>query len=206
MSVGGGTGIGYPPDSCFAQFKVYESYAVMHNHYGIKKVVHPPWYDCVIPNYFDPDQFDFKVEKGNYFLYLGRITRSKGVDVILHLAKKMGFRLLVSGQGSLETELGEVHPPANVQYVGFADLGATQDIDGQCPGAVDFDLLYRAVWWGGGGGDDVGHTGDHLRLGVFNETVLHGITGYRCRTIDHFEWAIRNIDRIDPPQLPTVCH
>jgi glycosyltransferase involved in cell wall biosynthesis len=191
-------GIGYPPETSFAQFKVYESYAVMHNHYGQRKVIHPPWHDCVIPNYFDPEDFEFRKEKENYILYLGRITRAKGVDVALHLAKKMGFRLVIAGQGSLETDMGEVNPPSNIEYVGFADVEKRKKL---MAGAKALFITTYYIEPFGGVVVEAMMSGTPVITcdwGVFNELILHGITGYRCRTIDHFEWAIRNVHKINP--------
>lgn len=39
------------------------------------------------------------------------------------------------------------------------------------------------------------------RLGCFTETVQHGKTGCRCRTMDDFMWAARNVDKLDPQYI-----
>jgi glycosyltransferase involved in cell wall biosynthesis len=193
-------GIGYPLESSFAKFKIFESYAVMHYNYGLSKVVHPPWYDCVVPNYFDPKDFDFVKEKGNYFLYLGRIITTKGLEIIIHLAKKMGFKLLIAGQGSLEKDIGqkESELPENVHYIGYADMEKRRKLMANAKAL--FLLTYYVEPFGGVTMEAMmsGTPVITTDWGVFTETVLHGITGYRCRTLDQYEWAINNINNIDP--------
>jgi glycosyltransferase involved in cell wall biosynthesis len=191
-------GIGYPAESCFAPFRVFESYAVMHYHYGLEAVIHPSWYHAVIPNYFNPDDFDFVTEKKNYFLYLGRITASKGLEIVMYLAKKIGFRLLIAGQGSLEKDLGLKTVPCNIEYVGYADIEKRKKLMAHAKGL--FLATYYVEPFGGVTMEAMmsGTPVITTDWGVFAETVIHGVTGYRCRTLDQFEWAVRNIDKIDP--------
>ena len=48
-------GIGY--ESTFAKFRVFESYSWMSYIYGKEGTGDGKWYDCVIPNFFDPSDF-----------------------------------------------------------------------------------------------------------------------------------------------------
>lgn len=191
-------GIGYMVESSSdAPFKVFESYAIMHTHYATKKITQPPFYDCVIPNYFNKDDFEFRVEKDNYFLFIGRIISTKGIHIMIQLAKSMGFRLVIAGQGSLD-DIGEKQLPSNIEYIGYVDLDKRKKL---LAGAKA--LLLPTIYVEPFGGVTIeamlsGTPVITTDWGAFPETVLHGITGYRCRTMDHFRWAIRNINNIDP--------
>ena len=61
-------GIGYAGGH-WARWKIFESYAIYHAYCGLQNVssCRQDWYDAVIPNYFDPDDFEFRDKKQNYF-------------------------------------------------------------------------------------------------------------------------------------------
>ena len=65
------TGIGY--SGTFANYKVYESYSHMHQLYGYQNYgPDGDNYDTVIPNYFDPNDFEYQEEKQDYHFFIGR--------------------------------------------------------------------------------------------------------------------------------------
>ena len=113
--------IGYAVDTVFAPYRVFTTYAQQHMFYGHHKMtMTPSWFDAVIPNGFDPDEFDYREEKQDYLLYFGRIIHSKGVELCMQLAEKTGNRLVLAGPGSVE-DLGYPGLPSNVTAVGLCD-------------------------------------------------------------------------------------
>jgi glycosyltransferase involved in cell wall biosynthesis len=198
-------GIGY--NGTFAPFRVFESYAHMHRIYGQEAQGHDPdghTYDAVIPNYYDPADFPFCSTVGDYYLYLGRLIQRKGIQIAVETVKAVKGRLVVAGQGCVEhgpgwmrCEDGAVYEAEGLEFVGPADVARRAQLMGHAK-AILVPTTYLEPF----GGVNVeaqlcGTPAITTDWGAFPETVEHGRTGYRCRTLEQFAWAACNVDRLD---------
>ena len=192
-------GIGYS-GGIFAPYRVFESQSVMAAYYEMKAVNRPgffSWYDAVIPNYFDLDDFTYNENKEDYFLCLGRIGSHKGVDIAIQATGKLGVKLKVAGQGSIEETInGPI--PDHVEYVGYAGVEKRKELMANAKG--QFVLTTYGEPFGGVQIEGMlsGTPIISTDWACFGELNLHGLTGYRCRTFEHITWAIKNIAEIKP--------
>jgi glycosyltransferase involved in cell wall biosynthesis len=191
-------GIGYAGGH-WARFKIFESYAIYHAYYGLDSVgtCKQDWYDVVIPNYFDPDDFTFNDKKEDYFLFLGRVYEGKGVNIAVQATEAIGAKLIIAGQNSL-TQMGYKEIPSHVTEIGYADVATRKELMSKAKGAFVASLYTEPF-----GGVQVemlfsGTPTITTDWGSFTENNIHGITGYRCRTFEQFTWAAKNIDKIKP--------
>lgn len=192
-------GIGYP-GGVFAPYRVFESQSIMAAWFGMDAVAGPgkfSWYDAVIPNYFDANDFDYTEEKDNYFLYLGRIGEHKGTHIAIQATAAIGAKLKIAGQGSI-SYMGYANVPDHVELVGYADVEKRRELMSRARG--QFVLTQYGEPFGGVQIESMlsGTPVITTDWACFGELNLHGVTGYRCRTFDHITWAARNIDRINP--------
>jgi glycosyltransferase involved in cell wall biosynthesis len=205
------TGIGY--NGTFAQYRVFESYSHMHKIWGTQGGYDPDGklYDVVIPNYFDPQDFLFSATKTDYYLYLGRLVKRKGVHIAVETCKRIGAKLKIAGQGCVQVEKfpggqrlrcadGEVYE-GDIEYVGCA-IGERRATLFRDAIATFVPTTYIEPF--GGVAVETQFAGTPAittDFGAFPETVEHGKTGFRCRTLDQFVWAAKHVRTLDPTYI-----
>ena len=200
-------GIGYYGP--FAPHKVFESYSHMHSVYAQFRdasAVNGQHFDAVIPNYYDPADFTVveRPEGEPYALYVGRMIARKGIEIAVEATRRAGVRLVMVGQmgngcitnGVLSVD-GLLLKASHVHFAGHADVAQRDRWMGNATCLV-CPTIYLEPF--GGVGVEAQMCGTPVvssDFGAFPETVDHGATGWRCSTIEQYEWAVRNCDRFN---------
>jgi glycosyltransferase involved in cell wall biosynthesis len=186
--------IGYRANGVFAPYRVFTSYANMHMFYGERgMLMSPSWFDDVIGNPFTVEEFEFKSDKQDYYLYFGRVCEEKGVNLAIQATQKLNKKLIIAGPGSIYN-IGYKTIPSNVEIFGVADADQRRYLMANAKGL--FGLTHYVEPFGNMiieanlSGTPVITTD----WGAFPEIVVEGKTGYRCRTFKDILSAVDNIE------------
>lgn len=141
-----------------------------------------------------------------YALMICRMVPTKGLQVAVEACALAGLKLIVAGQGTLKDALGpayasakvtDLEDPTGITHVGYVEPRERAVLVARAR-CVMCPTLYNEPF----GGINVeaqmsGVPAITTDWGAFTETVLHGVTGYRCRVMEHFVWAIKNCVHLD---------
>jgi glycosyltransferase involved in cell wall biosynthesis len=136
------------------------------------------------------------------------LIRRKGIHIAVETCKRLGAKLKIAGQGCKRVEGhrilctdGEVYEGDDLEYVGFA-TGAKRAQLYQNAIATFVPTMYVEPFGAVAiEAQMAGTPAITTDWGAFPETVEHGRTGYRCRTLDHFLFAAKNAPRLDPEYI-----
>lgn len=213
-------GIGYP--DTFEKYRIFESASKYHHERGKEdatvtirenfpdsepvkknwrwwhrlKHTDADWESCVIPNYFDPDDFEYREKKLDQFLFLGRIGEHKGIHIALSLARDFNTKMIVAGPGDLYA-LGYEIPPT-VEFIGVVDKKLRKRLIAESK-AVICPSLYLEPFLGvhveaGFGGTPIITT----NWGATMDFCKQGITGFKCQNYHEFKLAVKNLHTVTP--------
>lgn len=181
-------GIGYS-GVLDATHKVYESHAWAHHVAGLRREDDIRYFDTVIPNCYDPGDFTPSINQGQYLLFMGRPTPRKGLAIVTELAQRSGVPVKIAGQPGFDIpgaeHLGLVTGAAKAELLAGALAVLTPTSYLEPFGGVAVEAMFSgtpviATDWG-----------------AFTETVQHGRTGFRCRTLKEFLIAVKRVPQID---------
>jgi glycosyltransferase involved in cell wall biosynthesis len=186
-------GIGYRWS--FAPHRIFESYSWMHFIYGTEgRDLNPNFYDAVIPNYYDLDDYIYSDQKEDYYFFIARPTILKGLEIAAKSVEAVNGRLVVAGQGE---------PPVKSPVIDFVGVVSIEERAKWLSKAkASFVPTYYIEPFGGTVVESLlcGTPVIATDFGAFPETVVHGKVGYRARTLEQFIWATKNIGNIKPAE------
>jgi len=190
-------GIGYR--GSYSKFRAFESSYLQNFTYGSdhpRQSINGNYYDRVIPNYFDPKDFQFNAKKKDYYLYVGRMIVRKGVMTAVKATKEIGAKLILAGQ-----ESESIPKDDHCDFIGYVDPEKRAKLMGEAK-AVFVPTTYLEAF--GGVAVEAMLCGTPVittNFGVFPETVKHGVSGFRCDTLNDFVKAARDVECLDYYQV-----
>jgi glycosyltransferase involved in cell wall biosynthesis len=193
-------GIGYR--GSYSRFRAFESAYLQNFTYGSehpRKSINGNYYDRVIPNYFDPKNFEFSEKKDDYFLYIGRMIYRKGVWTAIKATASIGAKLKLAGQPGGEFDVNNL--PDHCEYIGFVDFEQRKPLMAKAR-ATFVPTIYLEAFAGTHVESMISGTPViTTNFGVFPETFEHGVHGFRCDTLQDFVDAAKKVDELDPKTI-----
>lgn len=195
-------GIGY--SGTLVNFRVFESYAWMHSIYGQQQTAAGAdghFFDTVIPNYYNVEEFPLGDGQGDYYAFMSRMTHRKGYDIAIEATRRMGKKLKIAGNA------GDAHPEADhIEYVGL--LGPSERAEFLGSAIATFMPTIYVEPFGGVGVESLmcGTPVISTDWGAFPEQIIQGVDGYRCRMIREFVEAGDLVKQLDRASIRERAH
>ena len=180
-------GVGYG-GICPNTHRAFESRAWQHYVYGQRGYPKGFFFDTVIPNAYDPADLvaspNRPIERP-YFLYMGRMNEDKGLPIVREIAKH--HKVVTAGQGEpLDgcDHFGVVRGTQKASLLRHARAVLVPSLYIEPFGGVAVEAMMC--------GTPVITTD----WGAFPETVMQGVTGFRCNTLPEFFEACEKVDSL----------
>jgi len=148
-----------------------------------RQSINGSYYDRVIPNYFDLDDFEFNDKPEDYLVFVGRLIPRKGVSTAVLVARELGMKIKLAGQGELK-DIGVNYN--GIEYVGVVGIEERKKLYANAK--VSFAPTIYLEPFGGVAVEAMlsGTPCITTNFGSYTDINLNGVSGYRCDTLNDF--------------------
>lgn len=181
-------------------FRVFETGAWMHWHYGKAGQEDGNSYKWVVPAPIDVDRWRFCEEPDDYALYLGLVTPRQGIDILVEIAKRSpDLPIRVYGPGDPSPWVSRA--PPNLIFKGPIRECERAEVMGRARCILNPTYTIEPSGRSGIEAQLCGVPLIGTSYGALQETMLEGITGYRCHTLADWLEAVRLSKSLDRKQI-----
>jgi len=203
-------GIGYR--GSYMKFRAFESSYIQSFTYGSehpRQCINGSYYDRVIPNYFDPKDFEYSDKKDDYYFFIGRMIKRKGIMTAYLVCEYLKKKLIIAGQGAHVDKRGYLIPnknpdfelpPGHWEYVGFVDVPKRKKL--MAHAIATFTPTEYLECFAGTHVESMlsGTPPITTNFAVFPGTLpdyfANGIVGFRCNTLNDFVEAAKKAQKM----------
>ena len=82
---------------------------------------------AVKPNFIDPVQVNANVKRGSHFLYVGRLSSEKGIELLIKAFEGTDFELRIAGDGPLREYVKTAALHSKIKYLGKLNTNALME-------------------------------------------------------------------------------
>lgn len=162
-------------------------------------------YAGTVYNAINMDSYQFSADKKDYFVYISRITKDKGSDVVIRIAKKAGIKLIMAGKidPGRDTEYFEEEVRPHIDNDQIVFKGEVSEAEKRRLLKEAKAFIFPLQWAEPFGlvmpeAMACGTPVIAFPYGSVPEVVDQGVTGFVVNTEEDMIDAIKRVDEIDP--------
>lgn len=183
-----------------APYNIFTSVANQHYVYGKYNVEGSRWGDIVIPPPCNSiNEFEYSEVKDDYYLFLARLVKPKGIDLFLDIAKEFpNKKFIIAGQGDFNSIEGVTS--SNVEFIGYADLEKRKKLLSKAKVVISPTYYIEPFGLTTIEANLSGTPVITTSWGGYTDNVKQGVSGFRCTYFSEFIDAVNKVELLDPKE------
>ena len=148
----------------------------------------------------------FSDKNDGYYLYFGRLSKEKGVDVLIDAVKDVNVQLKIVGDGpERDTLVHRSENNGNIEFLGYKSGKELDDVINRAKAIIIPSVWYENCPYSALEGMAKGKPIIVSNVGGLPELVKDGVNGFICRDKEGLKKAIEKFENLSEQEYKKIC-